>query len=70
VSLTPTNPANVILSNRTSTVVAGLQTQGVPAELLFRVTTGHVTLFVLDARLMRPYVHSLNVADFKGIRAG
>jgi hypothetical protein len=23
-----------------------------------------------NARLMRPYVHPLNVADFKGIRAG
>ena len=43
----------------------------VPGELLFRVTTGHVTLrYVLNARLMRPYVHPLNVADFKGIRAG
>jgi len=42
----------------------------VPGELLFRVTTWHVTLFVLNARLMRPYVHPLNVADFKGIRAG
>jgi hypothetical protein len=26
--------------------------------------------YVLNARLMRPYVHPLNVADFKGIRAG
>jgi len=42
----------------------------VPGELLFRVTAGHVTLFVLNARLMRPYVHPLNVADFKGNRAG
>ena len=43
----------------------------VPGELLFRVTTWHVTLFVLHARLMRPYVHPLNVADFtKAIRAG
>jgi len=25
---------------------------------------------VPNARLMRPYVHPLNVADFKGIRAG
>ena len=24
----------------------------------------------LNARLMRPYVHPLNVADFKGILAG
>jgi hypothetical protein len=42
----------------------------VPGELLFRVTTGHVTLSVLNARLMRPYVHPLNVADFKDIHAG
>jgi hypothetical protein len=26
----------------------------VPGELLFRVTTGHVTLLLLNARLMRP----------------
>jgi len=45
-------------------------------ELLFRVTTGPVTghCYVQrlrpNARLMRPYVHALNVADFKGIRAG
>jgi hypothetical protein len=44
--------------------------RGVPGELLFRVTTGHVTLLRPNARLMRPYVHPLNVADFKGIRAG
>jgi hypothetical protein len=25
--------------------------------------------YVLNARLMRPYVHPLNAADFKGIRA-
>ena len=37
-------------------------------ESLFRATIGHITLFVLNARLMRPYVHPLNVADFKGIR--
>jgi hypothetical protein len=42
----------------------------VPGELLFRVTTGHVTLLRPNARLVRPYVHPLNVADFKGIRAG
>ncbi len=42
----------------------------VPGESLFRVTTGHITLLRPKARLMRPYVHPLNVADFKGIRAG
>jgi hypothetical protein len=26
--------------------------------------------YVLNARLMRPYVHPLNVADFKGTRPG
>ena len=41
----------------------------VPGELLFRVTTGHVS-YVLNAQRMRPYVHPLNVADFKGIRSG
>ena len=33
-------------------------------------TTGHVTLFVLNTRRIRPYVHPLNVADFKAIHAG
>jgi hypothetical protein len=42
----------------------------VPGDLLFRVTTGHVTLLRPNARLKRPYVHPLNIADFKGIRAG
>jgi hypothetical protein len=42
----------------------------VPGELLFRLATGHVHCYVPNARLMRPYVHPLNVADFKGIRAG
>ncbi len=26
--------------------------------------------YALNARLTRPYVHPINVADFKGIRAG
>ena len=40
---------------------------GVSGELLFRVTTAHVTLI----RPKRPAdAHPLNVADFKGIRAG
>jgi hypothetical protein len=42
----------------------------VPGELLFRLATGHLHCYVPNARLMRPYVHPLNVADFKGIRAG
>ena len=33
-------------------------------------TTGHVTLLRPKPRLMRPYVIPLNIADFKGIRAG
>jgi hypothetical protein len=41
----------------------------VAGELLFGATTGHVTLR-LNTRLLGPYVHPLNVADFKGIRAG
>jgi hypothetical protein len=38
--------------------------------LLFWVTTGHATFLCPNARLKRPYVQPLNVADFKGIRAG
>jgi hypothetical protein len=43
----------------------------VPGEFLFRVTTGHVALlYPGPPGLARPYVHPLNGADFKGIRAG
>jgi hypothetical protein len=42
----------------------------VPGELLFRVTAGHVTLLRPKRPADAPYVHPLNVADFKGIRAG
>jgi hypothetical protein len=44
-------------------------TLAVPGELLFRVTSGHVTLL----RAKRPAdapLCPLNVADFKGIRTG
>ena len=49
---------------------AGTVARGVPGELLFRVTTAYVILLRPYARLMRPYIHPLHVADFKGIRAG
>jgi hypothetical protein len=43
----------------------------VPGELLFRATTWHVALLCPGPPgLARLYVHPLNGADFKGIRAG
>jgi hypothetical protein len=43
----------------------------VPGELLFPAKPqGMSDCYVLSARLMRPYFHPLNVADFKGIHAG
>jgi hypothetical protein len=41
----------------------------VAGELLFRATPGHVAL-LRPEWLVLPYVHPLNVADFKGIRVG
>jgi hypothetical protein len=61
----PTLP--IATYSSTSWTITYRRKQNVPDELLFRVTTGHVTLFILFAGLARIEVV---VADFKGIGAG